>query len=65
MKPSLQTDRTSIEQEILALVADMVKDWDHAFSPLLTEQTCLVADLGFQSIDVVMLTGLSSIEIHR
>ena len=53
--------RDAIVRELVALVADVVRDWDLDLSGGVREDTRLVADLGFQSIDVVMLIG----EIHR
>ena len=49
--------RETILADLLKIIADIVQDWDLDFSGGLGPQTRLVADLGFQSIDVVMLIG--------
>ena len=51
----------SIERDVIAIVADVVQDWDLDFSGGLGRDTRLIGDLGFQSIDVVMLVG----ELHK
>lgn len=53
--------RAAIVYDLIRLIGDVVQDWDLDLSGGLREETRLVADLGFQSIDVVMLIG----EIHR
>ncbi|HXI03210.1 MAG TPA: acyl carrier protein [Candidatus Saccharimonadales bacterium] len=53
--------REAIVADLVALISDMTQDWDLGFSGGIHEETGLVSDLGFQSIDVVMLVG----EIHK
>lgn len=53
--------RETIKNDVLRILSEMTLDWDMAFSGSITEDTSLVADLAFQSIDVVMLIS----EIHR
>ena len=49
--------RETILADLLQIVSDIVQDWDLDFSGGLGPKTRLVGDLGFQSIDVVMLIG--------
>lgn len=51
----------TITKDLIQILTDMTQDWDVDFSGGIGGQTRLVADLGFESIDVVMLIG----EIHR
>lgn len=51
----------TITKDLIQILTDMTQDWDVDFSGGISGQTRLVADLGFESIDVVMLIG----EIHR
>ncbi len=53
--------RQAIVADLTGMIADITQDWDLDFSGGITESTGLVADLGFQSIDVVMLVG----EVHK
>lgn len=53
--------RETIVRDLAQIVSDIIQDWDLDFSGGIREDTRLVGDLGFQSIDVVMLIG----EIHR
>jgi len=49
--------RETILSDLLRMIADIVQDWDLDFAGGLSPGTRLVSDLGFQSIDVVMLIG--------
>jgi acyl carrier protein len=55
--------------QILAVVVEaaesMTKDWEHALSAPPGPSTLLVADLGCQSLDIVMLTADLSRRLHR
>jgi acyl carrier protein len=51
----------TILKDLIEILSDMTRDWDTDFSGGITGDTRLVADLGLESIDVVMLIG----EIHR
>jgi acyl carrier protein len=53
--------RQSIVADLVKMIADITQDWDLDFGGGITEETRLVSELGFQSIDVVMLVG----EIHK
>ena len=48
-------DKAEIRSRLLAIIDAMTSDWDMDFSGDLDESTMLVADLGFESIDFVML----------
>jgi acyl carrier protein len=61
VNPTQLIDRETLEKDVLLILSDMTQDWDNTFSGPITGSTLLVADLGFQSIDVVMLIS----EIHR
>jgi hypothetical protein len=52
--------REAIVADLVALISDMTQDWDLGFSGGIHEETGLVSDLGFQSIDVVMLWARST-----
>jgi acyl carrier protein len=53
--------RQEIVKDLVHMISDITQDWDLDFDGGVTEGTGLVSDLGFQSIDVVMLVG----EIHK
>ncbi len=55
------TDEETVLKDLIQILTDMTADWDTEFSGGMTADTRLVADLGFESIDVVMLIG----EIQR
>ncbi|HET6372216.1 MAG TPA: acyl carrier protein [Candidatus Polarisedimenticolia bacterium] len=59
--PAPPIEREKILADLIGIIADIVQDWDLDFSGGITPETRLVADLGFQSIDIVMLMG----EIHK
>ncbi|HUJ78998.1 MAG TPA: acyl carrier protein [Nitrospiria bacterium] len=61
MQPGNSIDRQSILNDIIHIISDMTQDWENELSGPISGETCLIKDLGFESIDVVMLTG----EIHR
>lgn len=42
-------------QELVAILEDLTSDWDTGFSGSIGLDTRLIADLGFESIDVVHL----------
>lgn len=49
-------------QDVIRMVEEVATGWDHELADALGPQTRLVADLGFESMDVVML--LVAIEGH-
>jgi acyl carrier protein len=51
-----------IERDLLALLTDMTSDWDLDYTDPITPATRLMADLSFESIDVVQL--VVAIEAH-
>lgn len=54
--------RNQIETDLIAILTDMTADWDLDFSGAIDAQTRLMADLAFESIDVVQL--VVAIEAH-
>jgi acyl carrier protein len=48
-------DRDSILREVVSILEDMTSDWDIAFDEGVARDTRLIADLEFESIDVVQL----------
>ncbi len=53
--PDTTPDRDTIVKELVAVLSDMTADWDTASEGPIGPQTRLIADLGFESIDVVHL----------
>ena len=60
--PAPQFTRDEIERDIIAILTDMTADWDLSFSGGVQPDTRLMADLAFESIDVVQL--VVAIEAH-
>jgi acyl carrier protein len=48
-------DEPTVLADLLRLLADITQDWDLEFDGGLSPDTMLVVDLGFESIDMVML----------
>ncbi len=48
-----QRTLTSILNDIVELLEDMIVDWDNDFEDAIGPDTRLVADLSFESIDIV------------
>lgn len=42
-------------QQLIALLDDFTQDWDREDEAPMTRQTKLLADLGFESIDIIQL----------
>ena len=55
-------DRQTVLNDLVAILKDMTSDWDMAFDGAIEPQTRLIADLSFESIDVVQL--VVAIEEH-
>lgn len=55
-------DKETILRELTLILEDMTRDWELTFSGGIKPETCLIADLTFQSIDIVQL--LVAIEEH-
>jgi len=47
--------REEIERDLIAILTDMTADWDLSFTGGIQADTRLMADLAFESIDVVQL----------
>ena len=47
------TQSQKILQDVTGILKDMMSDWEGAFDSEIEPQTLLIADLGFESIDVV------------
>ena len=45
----------SYVEKLVALLEDFTQDWDHEFDGQMTRGTRLLADLGFESIDIIQL----------
>jgi acyl carrier protein len=41
--------------KLVALLEDFTQDWDHEFEGSMNRDTKLLADLGFESIDIIQL----------
>ena len=54
--------KRDFEQETIAILKDITKDWDSGFDGGITADTRIVGDMGFESIDVVIL--VTAIETH-
>jgi acyl carrier protein len=54
--------REQIERDLVNILTDMTTDWDLSFTGDITGETRLMADLAFESIDVVQL--IVAIEAH-
>ncbi len=55
MPPSTQWDQAAILAAVLDILQDITRDWDVGYSGGITPESRLVADLGFESIDIVEL----------
>lgn len=51
----LQVSSASIQDDLVELLTDLTSDWDRGFGDPIGRPTRLVADLGFDSVDVVQL----------
>ncbi len=47
--------REAVLKKVVSVLEDMTSDWDLEFSGQIGEETLLIADLAFESIDVVHL----------
>lgn len=52
---SVKFTRAEIERDLIAILTDMTADWDLSFTGGIQPDTRLMADLAFESIDVVQL----------
>ena len=60
--PPIKFTRDELEKGVVAILTDMTADWDLDFSDPIDGETRLMADLAFESIDVVQL--VVAIEAH-
>lgn len=42
-------------ERLVTLLEDFTQDWDHEFAGVMSRDTRLLADLGFESIDIIQL----------
>lgn len=54
-KPVGSVSRDVVVKQLVEVLEDMTSDWDIEFSGKIAEETMLVGDLAFESIDVVHL----------
>ena len=52
-------------QALVTLLEDFTQDWDHSFSGEMGTDTRLLADLGFESIDIIQLVVAIQEEVVR
>jgi acyl carrier protein len=62
MSGSNTYSRETVFQDMVAILKDMTSDWDMDYEGSIQPETRLIADLGFESIDVVQL--IVAIEEH-
>ena len=48
-------DRETVTRDLVGILENMTGDWQLDYEGGITDQTLLIADLGFESIDVVQL----------
>jgi acyl carrier protein len=53
MAPKVYLDERTILQDVVGILEDMTSDWDLEFSGGIGPNTHLIADLAFESIDMV------------
>ena len=63
--PPVALRRDAIVQRLLTSVSAMIEDWGRDRADRISEDTLLVADLGFQSLDIVVLMGDISQQLNR
>ena len=61
--PELLIDRDTIMADVLALLTDLAGDWE--YSGEINESTHLFAELGFESIDAVVLSSHIQQHFHQ
>ena len=52
-------------ERLVTLLEDFTQDWDHEFTGAMSRDTRLLADLGFESIDIIQLVVAIQEEILR
>jgi len=58
-------DREQILAAVIDAAIQLTQDWDRCLSPPICAQTRLVADLGCQSLDIIVLTAQLSRQLNR
>lgn len=51
----MSTSKDTYIKQLIALLEDFTQDWDHEFEGRMNDDTRLLADLGFESIDIIQL----------
>jgi hypothetical protein len=57
LEPKVGYSKSTILKQLIHIISDMLRDADVEFAGPITSDTCLIADLGFQSLDMVVLIG--------
>jgi hypothetical protein len=57
LEPQAHYDKETILKDLIRVIRDMMEDSDLEFSNPITRDTCLIADLNFESLDIVVLIG--------
>lgn len=52
-------------ERLVTLLEDFTQDWDHEFAGAMNRDTRLLADLGFESIDIIQLVVAIQEEILK
>jgi len=57
--------RVQVLDAVIEAAGRLTEDWDHEFSAPISADTWLVADLGCQSLDIIVLTAQLSRRLER
>jgi acyl carrier protein len=60
-----QNENDAILRKVIEAAIGLTEDWDRAFADPIGPDTRLVADLGCQSLDIVVLTANLSRQLQR
>ena len=58
-------EREAILARVMEATAALTQDWDRVFAAPIAPETRLVADLGCQSLDIIVLTAQLSRQLQR
>jgi acyl carrier protein len=61
----MPTSADAYEAKLIALLQDFTQDWDNSFEGEMKRDTRLLADLGFESIDIIQLVVAIQEEVIR
>lgn len=64
-EPPSSLARDDLVRDLTEILEDLTSDWDTGFSGSISAETRLIADLGFESIDVVHLIVTLEERFHR